>query len=159
MQEKQAFFLKIIDLSIEYAAHSHDKSLLMGVKSEWHIHKAKPHFSKKVRACCSMGCMMRTYFRGNWQSQGGVRSTTKNAHTQVITTNFFKKKKSFFIIRQNMPLCSHKIGVLRRCQVGNKSLPRISRIDTDKSEGEAPERGTIAALGGLGGLVSVRGNH
>ena len=43
------------------------------------IQKAKPYFSKKVRTCCSMGCMMRTYFRGNWQSQGGVRSTTKNA--------------------------------------------------------------------------------
>ena len=22
---------------------------------------------------CSMGCILRTYFRGNWQSQGGVR--------------------------------------------------------------------------------------
>ena len=26
-----------------------------------------------------MCCIVRTYFRGNWQSQGGVRSTTKNA--------------------------------------------------------------------------------
>ena len=42
-----SIFLKIIDLSIEYVAHSHDRSLLMGVKSEWHIHEAKPYFQKQ----------------------------------------------------------------------------------------------------------------
>ena len=77
------FFWKLIDLSIEYAIHFHDRSLLMRVKSEWHIHKAKPHFSKKsVSGRENMGCMMRTYFRGNWQSQGGVRSTTKCSHCE-----------------------------------------------------------------------------
>ena len=44
-----------------------------------------------------MGCILRTYFRGNWQSQGGVRSTTKNApcakprcpHCTATTSTFF----------------------------------------------------------------------
>ena len=42
-----SIFLKIIDLSIEYVAHSHVRSLLMGVKSEWHIHEAMPYFQKQ----------------------------------------------------------------------------------------------------------------
>ena len=35
MQVTQAFYLKKIDLSIEYAIHIHDRSLLMRVNSEW----------------------------------------------------------------------------------------------------------------------------
>ena len=47
-KQSEHFFLKIIDLSIEYAIHIHDRSLLMRVKSEWHIQKAKPYFSTKT---------------------------------------------------------------------------------------------------------------
>ena len=32
-------------------------------------------------------------------SQIGYKDTTKTAHTQIITTNFFKKKIFFFIIK------------------------------------------------------------
>ena len=49
----------------------------MRVMSEWHTQKAKPYFSKKCERLWSMGCMMRTYFRGNWRSQGGVRRYDK----------------------------------------------------------------------------------
>ena len=45
-------------------------------------------------------CAIFTLFQATLRCKG----TTKNAHTQVITTNFFKKKKSFFIIRRNMPI-------------------------------------------------------
>ena len=45
------------------------------------------------------------------------KGTTKNAHTQVITTNFFKKKKSFFIIRRNMPIM---LAWNRRIETGNR---------------------------------------
>ena len=44
---KASIFFENIDLSIEYVAHSHVRSLLMGVKSEWHIHEAKPYFQKQ----------------------------------------------------------------------------------------------------------------
>ena len=41
--------------SIEYAIHIHDRSLLMRVKSEWHIQKAKPYFSKKCEQLLKYG--------------------------------------------------------------------------------------------------------
>ena len=49
-KQSEEYLQKKIDLSIEYAIHIHNRSLLIGVKSEWHIQKAKPYFSKKVLA-------------------------------------------------------------------------------------------------------------
>ena len=49
-KQSEHFCRKIIDLSIEYAIYIHDRSLLMRVKSEWHIQKAKPYFLQKVVA-------------------------------------------------------------------------------------------------------------
>ena len=34
----------------------------------------------------------------------GCKDTTNFAHTQEITTYFFKKKSFFFIMRQNKPI-------------------------------------------------------
>ena len=48
-KQNEHYFEKWIDLSIEYAIHMHDESLLMRVKGEWHIQKAKPYFSKMLR--------------------------------------------------------------------------------------------------------------
>ena len=44
-KQSEHFFEKWIDLSIEYAIHFHDRSLLMRVKSEWHIHKVQSYFT------------------------------------------------------------------------------------------------------------------
>ena len=97
-QVKRAFFWKIIDLSIEYAIHIHDGSLLMRVKSEWHIQKAKPYFSKKSASdagVCSAFCE-RT-FGGIGKAKAASEGTTKNApcakprcpHSTATTSPFF----------------------------------------------------------------------
>ena len=77
------FFWKLIDLSIEYAIHIMTEACLW----EWRvsgifIRRSRIFQKKSVSGRESMGCMMRTYFRGNWQSQGGVRSTTKCSHCE-----------------------------------------------------------------------------
>lgn len=88
------FFEKQIDLSIEYGIHIHDKSLLVRVKSEWHIQNAKPYFSKKCECAgvCPASCE-RT-FEVRPTSVGGVLEITKN----IPNLQVFGSKKFDYIL-------------------------------------------------------------
>ena len=95
-QVKRAFFWKIIDLSIEYVHLLLVGSSLTLEYVEEYIQKAKPYFSKKCERRWSMGCIVRTYFRGNWQSQGGVRSTTKCTLCEAKVPSLYCNNLYFF---------------------------------------------------------------
>ena len=82
-KQSEHFFWKIIDLSIEYAIHIHDRSLLMRVKSEWHIHKAKPYFSKKMRVS------------GVWAAFCGCTFEEGPAFLREVHSKYNKKCKWF----------------------------------------------------------------
>ena len=90
-KQSEHFFEKQIDLSIEYGIHIHDKSLVVRVKSEWHIQKAKPYFSKNCECAgvCPASCE-RTFEVGP-TSVGGVLEDTKNIPNMQILIDFLLK--------------------------------------------------------------------
>ena len=68
-------------------------------------------FLKIMRANCSMCCILRTYFRGNWQSQGGVRRYYKKCTYARKASTFLKISTGlhFFYTKIRFALLATKI--------------------------------------------------
>ena len=61
-------------------------------------------FQKKCERRDSMGCIVRTYFRGNWQCQGGVRNYYFFLTYTNFPTFFFKSLTPFTHLAHRSPI-------------------------------------------------------